>query len=181
MRRTVAAGSKLEMRYRRAIDTDWKVGHPLLWINPAWVASGAPQAPVDSFAGQYLRSHARYRVRRGADAERAGSGCADVDRTEHDARASVWGGPLYCFRNIIVNTMRGPLKLNNTNSGFLIYSNTIVRTTGTTDWGWVQFNNGDLRNWAYRNNLSPCAALGREAAVIIERGILLVLLIEVLG
>jgi hypothetical protein len=65
----------------------------------------------------------------------------------------LWGGPLYCFRNIAINTVRGPFKLNNTNSGFLIYSNTIVRTEGTTGWGWVQFNNGGLRGWAYRNNI----------------------------
>jgi hypothetical protein len=65
----------------------------------------------------------------------------------------LWGGPLYCFRNIVVNTVRGPFKLNNDNSGFLIYNNTIVRTEGTTDWGWVQFNNGELRNYAFRNNI----------------------------
>lgn len=65
----------------------------------------------------------------------------------------LWGGPLYCFRNVVVNTIRGPFKLNNTNSGFMIYNNTIVRTNGTTGWGWVQFNNGDLRSWSYRNNL----------------------------
>jgi len=65
----------------------------------------------------------------------------------------LWGGPLYCFRNVAVNTVRGPFKLNDTNSGFLIYSNTIVRTEGTTGWGWVQFNNGGLRGWAYRNNI----------------------------
>lgn len=65
----------------------------------------------------------------------------------------LWGGPLYCFRNVCINTMRGPFKLNNTNSGFFIYSNTIVRTEGTSEWGWVQFNNGALRGWAFRNNL----------------------------
>lgn len=65
----------------------------------------------------------------------------------------LWGGPLYCFRNIVVNTFRGPFKLNNTNSGFLIYNNTIVRTEGKTGWGWVQFNNGALRSWSYRNNI----------------------------
>jgi hypothetical protein len=78
----------------------------------------------------------------------------------------IWGGPLYCFRNIVVNTMRGPFKLNNTNSGFLIYSNTIVRTSGTTDWGWVQFNNGDLRNWAYRNNLLVYVGTGTQLLAI---------------
>jgi hypothetical protein len=65
----------------------------------------------------------------------------------------LWGGPLFCFRNIIVNTVRGPFKLNNTNSGFMVYNNTIVRTEGTTDWGWVQFNNGELRNYSFRNNV----------------------------
>lgn len=65
----------------------------------------------------------------------------------------LWGGPLYCFRNISINTFRGPFKLNSTNSGFAIYNNTIVRTEGRTGWGWVQFNNGALRNWSYRNNI----------------------------
>lgn len=65
----------------------------------------------------------------------------------------LWGGPLYCFRNVVLNTVRGPFKLNNTNSGFMIYSNTIVRTEGTTGWGWAQSNNGELRNYSYRNNL----------------------------
>jgi hypothetical protein len=65
----------------------------------------------------------------------------------------LWGGPLYCFRNVVINNFRGPFKLNATNSGFLIYSNTIVRTEGKTGWGWVQFNNGALRSWSYRNNI----------------------------
>lgn len=65
----------------------------------------------------------------------------------------LWGGPLYCFRNIVLNTVRGPFKLNNTNSGFMIYNNTIVRTEGTTGWAWAQSNNGELRNYSYRNNL----------------------------
>jgi hypothetical protein len=65
----------------------------------------------------------------------------------------LYGGPLYAFRNIVVNTFRGPFKLNNTNSGFLFYNNTIVRTEGATGWGWVQFDNGELRQWSYRNNL----------------------------
>jgi hypothetical protein len=65
----------------------------------------------------------------------------------------LYAGPLYAFRNVAINTFRGPFKLNNTNSGFLFYNNTIVRTEGSTGWGWVQFNNGELRNWSYRNNL----------------------------
>jgi hypothetical protein len=65
----------------------------------------------------------------------------------------LWGGPLYCFRNICINTIRGPFKLNSKQSGFLVYNNTIVRTEGSTGWGWVQFNNGALRNWSYRNNI----------------------------
>jgi hypothetical protein len=65
----------------------------------------------------------------------------------------LYGGPLYAFRNVVINTFRGPFKLNNTNSGFLFYNNTIVRTEGSTGWGWVQFDNGELRNWSYRNNL----------------------------
>jgi len=65
----------------------------------------------------------------------------------------LWGGPLYAFRNIVVNTIRGPFKLNAKNSGFLIYNNTIVRSKSKTGWGWLQFNNGALTNWAYQNNV----------------------------
>jgi hypothetical protein len=65
----------------------------------------------------------------------------------------VYGGPLYCFRNVAINTMRGPYKLNNTNGGFLIYNNTVVRTEGRTSWGWVQNNDGVLRGYSYRNNI----------------------------
>jgi hypothetical protein len=64
----------------------------------------------------------------------------------------LWGGPLYAFRNVSLNTMRGPFKLNDTNSGFMIYHNTLVRTEGTTSWGFVQFNNGALNNWSFLNN-----------------------------
>ena len=77
----------------------------------------------------------------------------------------LYGGPLYCFRNIAVNTSRGPFKFNNTNSGFMIYNNTIVRTEGRTGWGWVQFNNGPLRNWSYRNNLLIYRGSGSALAI----------------
>lgn len=77
----------------------------------------------------------------------------------------VYGGPLYCFRNIAINTMRGPFKLNSTSSGFFIYNNTIVRTEGTTGWGWVQFNNGELRNWGFRNNVMIYRGGGNTVAI----------------
>ena len=77
----------------------------------------------------------------------------------------LWGGPLYAFRNVVVNTFRGPFKLNNTNAGFMIYNNTIVRTAGTTGWGWVQYNNGSLRAWSYRNNILLYRATGNLMAI----------------
>lgn len=66
------------------------------------------------------------------------------------------GGPAFCFRNISINTGRGPYKLNNQNSGLFIYNNTVVRTNGFgsgKDWGWVQFNNGPIDGWGYCNNI----------------------------
>ncbi|HET9252920.1 MAG TPA: hypothetical protein VFP58_12475 [Candidatus Eisenbacteria bacterium] len=67
------------------------------------------------------------------------------------------GGPAYVFRNISINTGRSPFKFNSRNSGHFIYNNTIVRTFGAPgaqyEWAWVQFNNGDQRAWAYRNNV----------------------------
>lgn len=77
----------------------------------------------------------------------------------------VWGGPVYFFRNIIVNTTRGPFKLNNTNSGFMIYNNTIIRTNGLTDWAWAQPNNGALVGWSYRNNVLLFASEGNLLAL----------------
>ena len=66
------------------------------------------------------------------------------------------GGPVYVFRNVAINVGRSPFKFNSPNTGHFIYNNTIIRTNGSgahTGWGWVQFNNGDQRAWAYRNNL----------------------------
>ncbi|GAB5549117.1 MAG: hypothetical protein SangKO_088770 [Sandaracinaceae bacterium] len=77
----------------------------------------------------------------------------------------LWGGPLYCFRNVCVNTIRGPFKLNDTNCGFAIYNNTILRTEGTSGWAWVQFNNGALRNWSFRNNILYYEGDGRLLAI----------------
>jgi hypothetical protein len=64
-----------------------------------------------------------------------------------------YGGPFYAFRNIVVNTIRGPLKINDDVTGFLVYNNTFVRTTGEFNFGWIQFNNGAWQNYSYRNNL----------------------------
>lgn len=69
----------------------------------------------------------------------------------------LYGGPLYCFRNICINSFRGPYKWNvgavSRMSGWNVENNTVVRTDGTTGVGWYQPPNGDLRNWSYRNNL----------------------------
>jgi hypothetical protein len=68
----------------------------------------------------------------------------------------LYGGPAFVFRNIAINVGRAPYKLNNKNTGFFLYNNTVVRTKGFSsgkDWGWVQFANGPLVAWAYRNNI----------------------------
>lgn len=68
----------------------------------------------------------------------------------------MYGGPFFAFRNISINTGRQPYKLNNRNTGFFLYNNTVIRTNGTSSgkgWAWVQYNNGPLVAWAYRNNL----------------------------
>jgi hypothetical protein len=67
-----------------------------------------------------------------------------------------FGGPCYYFRNVVVNTTRGPYKCNGDATditGFLIYNNTVVRTDGTTGWGMIQNDNGSWRNFSFRNNL----------------------------
>lgn len=82
----------------------------------------------------------------------------------------VYGGPFYCHRNTAINTVRGPYKLNSASSGFLIYNNTILRTEGNHQWGWNQSNNGDLQNWAYRNNLLIYRGAGSGGLMAMESG-----------
>ncbi len=69
----------------------------------------------------------------------------------------IYGGPAYCFRNISINSWRGPFKWNSMNSGILVYNNTIIKTgnkfLGIGGWLWNQNNNGEQRNWSFRNNL----------------------------
>ncbi|MCX7804468.1 MAG: right-handed parallel beta-helix repeat-containing protein [Planctomycetota bacterium] len=68
----------------------------------------------------------------------------------------IHGGPAFAFRNIAINVGRAPYKLNNRNTGFFLYNNTVVRTEGCKSgagWGWVQFDNGPLVAWGYRNNI----------------------------
>lgn len=68
----------------------------------------------------------------------------------------IYGGPAFVFRNIAINVGRAPYKLNNKNTGFFLYNNTVVRTKGFSSgatWGWVQFANGPLVAWGYRNNI----------------------------
>jgi hypothetical protein len=80
----------------------------------------------------------------------------------------VYGGPALVFRNIAVNVGRSPYKLNNKNTGLLIYNNTVVRTNGTRSgagWGWNQSNNGPLVAWGYRNNILIYRGTGKLMAM----------------
>jgi len=68
----------------------------------------------------------------------------------------IYGGPAFVFRNVAINVGRAPYKLNNRNTGFFLYSNTVVRTRGYSSgekWGWAQYANGPLVVWGYRNNI----------------------------
>lgn len=75
----------------------------------------------------------------------------------------VWGGPVYVFRNVLVNLARSPFKLNNDPTGFYILNNTTVRTLGignNLDYAWPSLGylqaDGDpayAANFEFRNNL----------------------------
>ncbi|GMV82256.1 MAG: hypothetical protein AMXMBFR7_34400 [Planctomycetota bacterium] len=80
----------------------------------------------------------------------------------------VYGGPAFAFRNIAINTGRSPYKLNNKNTGFFLYNNTVVRTNGSGSgkgWGWNQSNNGPLVAWGYRNNILIFRGAGNMMAM----------------
>ena len=64
-----------------------------------------------------------------------------------------YGGPFLAARNVVINTGRGPYKFNDQNTGQFIYNNTIVRTNGSTGWGWNQSNGGEQEAWGFRNNI----------------------------
>ena len=75
----------------------------------------------------------------------------------------VWGGPVYVFRNVLVNMARSPYKLNNDPTGFYIFNNTSVRTLGfgnNLSFAWPSLGylqaDGDpayAANFEFRNNL----------------------------
>ncbi len=75
----------------------------------------------------------------------------------------VWGGPVYAFRNVLVNMARSPFKVNNDPTGFYILNNTAVRTLGignNLDYAWPSLGyvqaDGDpayAANFEFRNNL----------------------------
>lgn len=67
------------------------------------------------------------------------------------------GGPFLAARNISANVVRSGLKQNSRISGQFFYNNTQLLTNHrhSEQYGaaWLQFNNGALRSWGYRNNL----------------------------
>ena len=75
----------------------------------------------------------------------------------------VWGGPVYVFRNVLVNMARSPYKLNNDPTGFYIFNNTSVRTLGFGNnlsfaWPSLGYLQADgepayAANFEFRNNL----------------------------
>lgn len=85
-----------------------------------------------------------------------------------------YGGPTYFFRNIVVNTIRGPYKINGGGrgvTGFLIYNNTVVRTEGRTGWGMIQpAPDGAWRNYSFRNNLLVYRGSGSGGLAALEQG-----------
>lgn len=75
----------------------------------------------------------------------------------------VWGGPVYVFRNVLVNMARSPYKVNNDPTGFYILNNTSVRTlgiglNGSYAWPSIGYTQSDgapayAANFEFRNNL----------------------------
>src|SRR5262245_11980326 len=66
---------------------------------------------------------------------------------------TLFGGPFVAARNIAINIGRSPYKFNDQNTGQVGYNNTLIRTNGAINWGWVQPNNGPQRAWGFQNNI----------------------------
>jgi hypothetical protein len=68
----------------------------------------------------------------------------------------VWGGPIYVFKNVLVNLAYSPYKLNNEPSGVLIFNNTSIRTVGDGNYGaqaWPQLGYQLPGHWSFAANL----------------------------
>lgn len=61
----------------------------------------------------------------------------------------VFGGPVYAFRNVMVNVTNEPFKMHVSPSGFLAFHNTSVRTGNALK----LFTPDSVRNTVFRNNL----------------------------
>lgn len=72
----------------------------------------------------------------------------------------LWGGPAYAFNNVIVNTLRGPIKVKNDPTGFVVANNTFIKS-GTL---WTnQTSRAD--NFKILNNLFVGESDGRTASL----------------
>lgn len=67
-----------------------------------------------------------------------------------------WGGPIYIFRNVMVNQAHSPYKFNNDPTGILVFNNTSIRSNGPGNYGgaaWAQLGYQQANgNWAYVAN-----------------------------
>lgn len=67
-----------------------------------------------------------------------------------------WGGPIYIFRNVLVNQASSPYKFNNDPTGILVYNNTSIRSSrpgnfGGSAWAQLGYQHSD-GHWAYVAN-----------------------------
>ncbi|NND64800.1 MAG: hypothetical protein HKM24_02440 [Gammaproteobacteria bacterium] len=98
----------------------------------------------------------------------SGDDCAEIDYafrniSMYDNRCTngmtaasldnAYGGPFLIARNVFTNIGRSAYKFNGTVSGQFVYNNTLVITDTKDAHGWIQFNNGSVRSWGYRNNI----------------------------
>lgn len=128
----------------------------------AFASAVSPSYPVATQAIHFYRNKV---VMTGDDAWEADYGQRNISFYDNYIGNSgtffsadpVFGGPAYCFRNISINTWRGPFKWNDDNYGLLVYNNTIIKTGNTLGglegWLWNQYNNGWQIGWSFRNNL----------------------------
>lgn len=65
----------------------------------------------------------------------------------------VYGGPVYYFRNRVGNTARGPFKPTSESRNIAIYSNTFIRTTSATTFGFYAASSGTNSDWKVKNNV----------------------------